>query len=53
MEAPVINHDGPIIIEETPAQKQDEFLKKLLEMTRESSSKEIPSITNMCGVLVG
>jgi hypothetical protein len=29
MEAPVINHDGPIIIEETPAQKQDDVPKKV------------------------
>jgi hypothetical protein len=29
------------------------FLKKLLEMRRESSSKEIPSIANPCGVLMG
>jgi hypothetical protein len=27
IEAPVINHDGPIIIEETPALKQDEVPK--------------------------
>jgi hypothetical protein len=29
MEAPVINHDGPIIIKETPAQKQDDVPKKV------------------------
>jgi hypothetical protein len=29
MEAPVINHDKPIIIEETPAQKQDDIPKKV------------------------
>jgi hypothetical protein len=29
MEAHVINHDGPIIIEETPAQKQDEVPKEV------------------------
>jgi hypothetical protein len=29
MEAPIINHDGPIIIEETPAQKQDEVPKEV------------------------
>jgi hypothetical protein len=29
------------------------FLKKLLDMRRESSSKEIPSVTNPFGVLVG
>jgi hypothetical protein len=29
MEAPVINRDGPIIIEETPAQKQDDVPKKV------------------------
>jgi hypothetical protein len=29
MEAPVINHDGPIIIEETPVQKQDEVPKEV------------------------
>jgi hypothetical protein len=29
MEAPVINHDGPIIIEETLAQKQDEVPKEV------------------------
>ena len=27
MEAPVINHDGPIVIEEIPASKQDEAPK--------------------------
>jgi hypothetical protein len=30
MEAPVINHDGPIIIEETLAQKQDDVPKKFI-----------------------
>jgi hypothetical protein len=30
MEAPVINHDGPIIIEKTPAQKQDEVPKEVV-----------------------
>jgi hypothetical protein len=29
IEAPVINHDGPIIIEETPEQKQDEVPKEV------------------------
>jgi hypothetical protein len=29
MEAPVIKHDGPIIIEETLAQKQDEVPKEV------------------------
>jgi hypothetical protein len=29
MEAPIINHDGPIIIKETPAQKQDEVPKEV------------------------
>jgi hypothetical protein len=29
MEAPIINHDGPIIIEETPAQMQDDVPKKV------------------------
>jgi hypothetical protein len=29
MEAPVINHDRPIIIEETPATKQDDVPKKV------------------------
>jgi hypothetical protein len=29
MKAPIINHDGPIIIEETPAQKQDDVPKKV------------------------
>jgi hypothetical protein len=29
MEAPVINHNGPIIIKETLAQKQDDVLKKV------------------------
>jgi hypothetical protein len=29
MEAPIINHDGPIIIEETPTQKQDEVPKEV------------------------
>jgi hypothetical protein len=29
------------------------FLKKLLEMRRESSSKKLPSIANLYGVLVG
>jgi hypothetical protein len=29
------------------------LLKKLLEKRRRSASKEIPSIANSCGVLVG
>jgi hypothetical protein len=29
------------------------FLKKLLEMRRRSALKLIPSIANLCGVLVG
>jgi hypothetical protein len=29
MEAPIINHDGPIIIEENLAQKQDEVPKEV------------------------
>jgi hypothetical protein len=29
MEAPIINHDGPIITKETPAQKQDEVPKEV------------------------
>jgi hypothetical protein len=29
MEAPVINHDGPIVIEEIPAQKQGEVSKEV------------------------
>jgi hypothetical protein len=29
MEAPIISHDGPIIIKETPAQKQDEVPKEV------------------------
>jgi hypothetical protein len=29
MEAPVTNHDGPIVIEETPAQKQGEAPKEV------------------------
>jgi hypothetical protein len=29
IEAPIINHDGPIIIEETSVQKQDEIPKEV------------------------
>jgi hypothetical protein len=52
-EALVTNHNGPIIIRETAASKQDEVPKELLEMRRRNVPKEIPSIANPCGVLVG
>jgi hypothetical protein len=35
MEAPIINHDGPIIIEETPVQKQDEVPKEVARNKKE------------------
>jgi hypothetical protein len=53
MEAPVINHDEPIVIEEIPASKQDEVLKKLLELKIRNAPKVIPSTANPYGVLVG
>jgi hypothetical protein len=52
MEAPIINYDGPIIIKKTSAQKKDKVPKEVAR-DEESSSKEIPSIANPCGVLVG
>jgi hypothetical protein len=51
MEALVINHDGPIVIEEILAQ-QDEALEKLLELKIRNTPKEIPTTANLYGVLV-
>jgi hypothetical protein len=35
MEAPIISHDGPIVIEETPAQKQDQAPKEVARDEKE------------------
>jgi hypothetical protein len=39
MEAPVINYDEPIIIEETPAQKQDEVPKEVARDKKKERAK--------------
>ena len=53
MEAPVINHDGPIVIEEIPTSKQDEAPKDVARIEKKSALKDILSISNTYGVLVG
>ncbi|CAD6252364.1 unnamed protein product [Miscanthus lutarioriparius] len=53
MEAPVTNHDGPIVIEEIPDLSKMKLLKMFLELKRRNVSKEIPSTGNPYGVLVG
>jgi hypothetical protein len=53
MEAPVINHDEPIVIEEILASKQDEVPKEAAGVEDRNAPKVIPSTANLYGVLVG
>ncbi|CAD6336677.1 unnamed protein product [Miscanthus lutarioriparius] len=52
MEAPVINHDGPIVIEEIPTSKQDEALKDVAGIEEKKRAEGDSSIDNPYGVLV-
>jgi hypothetical protein len=53
MEAPIIIHDGPIVIEEILASKQDEAPKDVSRIEEKSAPEDILSIDNPYGVLVG
>jgi hypothetical protein len=53
MEAPIINHDGSILIEEILASKHDNDSKGFAGLKRRNALKGIPCINNPFGVLVG